>query len=105
VFRPKVSIRKKGGQLLFASHPPEGEMIRLLPHDLISGKQIAGSWGRATQPDKDVMNMFNLFQSAKIPLDMLLTKRYRLKDINKALNDLESGRVFRPLIVMEHDDE
>ncbi|WP_293751855.1 hypothetical protein [uncultured Paraglaciecola sp.] len=26
-------------------------------------------------------------------------------DINKALNDLESGRVFRPLIVMEHDDE
>ncbi len=98
-------IRKEGGQLLFASHPPEGEMIRLLPHDLISGKKIAGSWGGATQPDKDVMSMFNLFQSAKIPLDMLLTKRYRLKDINKALNDLESGRVFRPLVVMEHDDE
>jgi S-(hydroxymethyl)glutathione dehydrogenase / alcohol dehydrogenase len=98
-------IRKKGGQLLFASHPPEGEMIRLSPHDLISGKKIAGSWGGATQPDKDVMSMFNLFQSAKIPLDMLLTKRYRLKDINKALSDLESGRVFRPLVVMEHDDE
>ena len=98
-------IRKKGGQLLFASRPPEGEMIRLSPHDLISGKQIAGSWGGATQPDKDVMSMFNLFQSAKIPLDMLLTKRYRLKDINKALSDLESGRVFRPLVVMEHDDE
>ena len=97
-------IRKKGGQLLFASHPPEGEMIRLLPHDLISGKKIAGSWGGATQPDKDVMSMFNLFQSAKIPLDMLLTKRYRLKDINKALSDLESGRVFRPLIVMEHPE-
>lgn len=36
-------IRKGGGRLLFASHPPEGELIRLAPHDLISGKQIAGS--------------------------------------------------------------
>ena len=38
-------IHKNGGKLLFASHPPEGDLIRLAPHELISGKQISGSWG------------------------------------------------------------
>jgi len=96
-------IRKGGGRLLFASHPPEGEIIKLAPHELISGKHIAGSWGGATEPDKDIPRMFELFNSAKIPLQSLLTKRYTLDQINEAIDDLEAGNVFRPLIVMEHD--
>jgi S-(hydroxymethyl)glutathione dehydrogenase / alcohol dehydrogenase len=97
-------IKSGGGKLLFASHPPEGETIRLIPHELIAGKQIAGSWGGATNPDIDIPRMYNLFQKAKIPLDALLTKRYKLDEINEALVDLELGRVFRPLIVMEHEE-
>ncbi len=98
-------IRKGGGKLLFASHPPNGEMIHLAPHDLISGKQIAGSWGGATKPDQDIPRMYNLFKNSDIPLDSLLTKRYSLEQINEALDDLEAGRVFRPLIVMSHSEE
>ncbi|MBT6543218.1 MAG: zinc-binding dehydrogenase, partial [Rhodobacteraceae bacterium] len=98
-------IRKGGGKLLFASHPPEGEMIQLAPHELISGKQIAGSWGGATLPDRDIPRFVALFQRANIPLESLLTKRYSLDQINQALDDLDAGRVFRPLIVMEHNEE
>lgn len=95
-------IRKGGGKLLFASHPPEGETIRLAPHELISGKQIAGSWGGGTQPDRDIPRLFKIFSEGNIPLDRLLTKRYRLEEINQALDDLASGKVFRPLIAMDH---
>lgn len=98
-------IRKGGGKLLFASHPPEGEMIRLTPHELISGKQIAGSWGGATSPDYDIPKMHALFESANASLGALLTKRYSLEQINEALDDLEAGRVFRPLIEMRHPEE
>jgi len=98
-------IHKNGGKLLFASHPPEGEMIRLAPHDLISGKQIAGSWGGAIAPDRDIPKMHTLFQKANIVLNILLTKRYTLEQINEALDDLESGQVLRPLIVMQHPEE
>ena len=97
-------IKSGGGKLLFASHPPEGESIRLIPHELIAGKQIAGSWGGSTLPDRDIPRMFDLFKSEKIPLAALLTKRYKLEEINEALDDLEAGRVLRPLIVMEHDE-
>ena len=97
-------IKSGGGKLLFASHPPDGETIRLIPHELIAGKQIAGSWGGASNPDIDIPRIFKLFNRSKIPLDTLLTKRYKLEEINEALDDLEAGKVFRPLIVMEHND-
>ena len=95
-------IHKSGGKLLFASHPPDHETISLSPHELISGKQISGSWGGSSNPDRDIPIMFKLFCASKIPIGLLLTKRYRLDQVNEAIDDLESGNVFRPLIVMEH---
>jgi S-(hydroxymethyl)glutathione dehydrogenase / alcohol dehydrogenase len=98
-------IRQGGGQLLFASHPPEGDKISLVPHELISGKKISGSWGGSTKPDKDIPRMYRIFSNANIPMESLLTKRYRLEDINEALEDLRLGSVFRPLIVMDHSED
>lgn len=94
-------IRKGGGRLWFASHPPEGQMIRLAPHDLISGKQIFGTWGGSSFPDRDIPKMTEIFRKGNVPLDRLLTKRYPLERVNEALTDLEEGRVFRPLLVMD----
>lgn len=98
-------IRKGGGQLLFASHPPEGDNISLAPHDLISGKKISGSWGGGTKPDVDIPRMYQIFSSANISMEILLTKRYKLEDINEALEDLRMGKVFRPLIAMDHSED
>jgi len=91
-------IKKNGGKLWFASHPPEGEMVRLHPHDLISGKQIFGTWGGGCVPDRDFPLFVQEFTRNQIPLDRLLTKRYRLEEVNEALDDLEQGKVFRPLL-------
>ena len=95
-------INRNKGKLLFASHPPEGEKIKLSPHELISGKSISGSWGGAIDPDRDIPILYHNFISADFPLNSLLTKPYSLSDINIALEDLESGKVSRPLIKMEH---
>lgn len=95
-------IKKNGGKLLFASHPPSGEKIRIDPFDLISGKHIFGSWGGSSKPDDDVIKIHNLFEESKIEVEDLISKRYLLEDINNALYDLEMGEVFRPLIEMEH---
>lgn len=95
-------IKKNGGKLLFASHPPEGEFIKLAPYDLISGKKIAGSWGGAANPDLDIPIIHRAFTRSGSNLEALITKKYSLDQINEALHDLENGDVFRPLIVMEH---
>ena len=54
--------------------------------------------------NRNIIKMFKLLKSSKIPLGVLLTKRYRLDQINEAIDDLESGSVFRPLIVMDHGE-
>ena len=95
-------INKQHGKMIFASHPPEGEVIRISPHELISGKKIFGSCGGSTRPDFYVPIFHKLFASSVTSLDQLLTKKYSLEKINDALEDLKFGNIFRPLIVMEH---
>lgn len=95
-----ASVRKHGGLCLFASHPRTGQKISLDPHDLISGKRISGSWGGASQPDRDIPILAELYREGRLPLETLLTNRYPLSDVNRALDDLESGTVFRPLLVL-----
>lgn len=95
---------KKNGRLIFASHPPEGQLIKLAPHDLIIGKKISGSWGGASTPDSDIPKMYDSIHNIENILHRMLSRIYLLEQINDALDDLESGSVFRPLIRMTHDE-
>jgi len=95
------SVRRGGGLCVFASHPKHGKKISLDPFELICGKQIRGSWGGSTDPDRDIPLFAKLYLEGKLPLDKLITKRYHLNDINQALDDMEQGRVGRPLIEID----
>jgi len=92
------AVRNGGGLCVFASHPESGSRISLDPYDLISGKQIKGSWGGACDPERDIPRLAALYREGKLPLDKLITKRYKLENINEALDDLKHRRVGRPLI-------
>jgi S-(hydroxymethyl)glutathione dehydrogenase/alcohol dehydrogenase len=91
-------LRKNGGECVFASHPAEGDVIEIRPHELISGKSIKGSWGGASKPDIDIPKLANLYKEGMLPLEVLITKIYSLDEINSALEDLENFKVFRPII-------
>ena len=95
------SIRREGGICVFASHPEIGKRISIDPYELICGKQIRGSWGGNSDPDRDIPKFAQLYLEGKLPLDKLITKRYSLDSINEALEDLENHRVGRPLIEIE----
>ena len=95
-------IRTDGGKLIFASHPPNNDLIKLKPHELISGKKIIGTWGGGTNPDKDIPIIFKEIFNKNIPIRELVNKIYKLEDLNKALSDLEKGSVFRAIIKMKH---
>lgn len=91
-------VKYGGGILIFASHPEDGKKIKLLPHDLIRGKKIFGSWGGGTIPEKDFPILSSYIVNGNIDLGILVDKRYKLTEINDAIDDLESGKVFRPII-------
>ncbi len=93
-----ASVRRSGGLCVFASHPRHGEHISIDPYELICGKQIRGSWGGNCSPDRDIPRFAELYRQGSLPLEKLITRRYKLNEINDALDDLEAGRVGRPLI-------
>lgn len=93
-----ASVRNNGGLCVFASHPAFGDKIKIDPHDLISGKQIRGSWGGESKPDRDIPRFARLYKDGKLPLEELITQRYSLEQINQAFNDLENRRIVRALI-------
>jgi len=95
------SVRDRGGCCVFASHPDSRERIQLDPHDLIRGKQIRGSWGGECDPDRDVPRFAKLYLEGRLPLARLLSHRYRLEQINQALEDLEQRKIIRALIEID----
>lgn len=95
------SVKNNGGLCVFASHPKAGDLIKLDPFDLICGKQVKGSWGGACNPDNDLPKFFDLYLAGELPLEMLIDKRYKLDEINQALDDLENRMVTRPLIEID----
>jgi len=95
------SIRRGGGVCVFASHPEHGKRISIDPYELICGKQIRGSWGGSSNPDRDIPMFAKLYLEGRLPLEKLISKKYPLEAINEALDDLEHHRVGRPLIEID----
>ena len=96
-----AAVRREGGLCVFASHPEAGARITLDPFELICGKRISGTWGGASNPDRDVPLFADLYREGKLPLERLISHRYALEDINEALEDLEQHRTSRPLIEID----
>jgi S-(hydroxymethyl)glutathione dehydrogenase / alcohol dehydrogenase len=95
------SVKRGGGLCVFASHPEYGRKIQLDPFELICGKQIRGSWGGGCNPDVDIPRLARLYRDGRLPLQNLISRRYKLDQINNALDDLEQKRVVRPLIEID----
>ena len=61
-------------------------------------RQFRGSLG-ATYPDRDFPMFLRWHQEGKFPLDKLVTRRYRLDQINEACDALESGEILGRAII------
>lgn len=95
-----ASVRERGGLCVLAGNLPHGGRLSVDPFDLIRGRRLVGCWGGDTQPDADLPRYATDYALGRLPLDKLATREYALDAINEAVDDLEAGRVGRPLIRM-----
>jgi S-(hydroxymethyl)glutathione dehydrogenase/alcohol dehydrogenase len=65
-------------------------------------KTIKGCLYGAMSPNVAVKEMIALYQSGDLKLDELISKRYRLDEVNQAYQDLLDGKNMRGVIVHEH---
>ncbi len=57
------------------------------------GKVLTGSEGGGSRPDRDIPRLVGLVEAGKLSVAPLVTARYRLDDVNRAIDDLRGGRV------------
>ncbi len=62
-------------------------------------KTIRGSLYGSVNPHRDFPLILDLYASGKLKLDELVTRRYRLDEINQAYDDMLSGGLARGVIV------
>lgn len=91
-------VTDRGGLCVFASHPPEGDFIRLEPHMFHRGKQIRGSWGGGSILEKDIPKLAELYRRKKLPLERLMSHCYILEDVNLALDAMEKQSIVRAVL-------
>jgi Zn-dependent alcohol dehydrogenase len=63
-------------------------------------RRLTGSYGGGSRPERDFPMYIRWYQEGKLPLDKLVSRRYRLEQINEALGDLERGDIAGRSIVI-----
>jgi NDMA-dependent alcohol dehydrogenase len=98
-----AAIRKGGVLVLTGLAHPESLTVHLSGADLtLNRKQVRGSLFGDCNPTQDIKKMLALYRSGKLKLDELVTKQYKLEDINQGYADLASGQNIRGVIIHEN---
>ena len=66
---------------------------------VFGGKVYRGAPGGCSIPDRDFPMMLRWYKEGRLPLDELVTKRYKLDQINEACLDLRQGKIAGRAIV------
>jgi S-(hydroxymethyl)glutathione dehydrogenase/alcohol dehydrogenase len=96
------SLVKPDGRVILVGVPKSGDHISVYSLDLHFGKVLTGSHGGETHPEKDIPRYLNLYKNKQMNLDDLITERYRLDDINTALDRMRSGQTAGRCIIEMH---
>jgi S-(hydroxymethyl)glutathione dehydrogenase/alcohol dehydrogenase len=65
-------------------------------------KSIKGSLFGDCNPTTDIPKILGLYQSGDLKLDELITRTYRLEEVNEGYDDLLAGKNVRGVLVHEH---
>ena len=91
---------RPGGQLTLIGTTPDDSRTNL-PGAVITRteKVIRGSFYGSCSPRRDIPKLLDLYAAEKLKLRELISKRYRLDQINQAYADLVAGELARGVIV------
>ena len=102
VMSQSIELSCPGGMIVWVGLPKITETIPLSPYDFIKPERtLTGSYMGSTNLQNDIPRLINLYQAGKLKLDELITRHYRLEEINEAISAVERGEALRNIIMFE----
>jgi NDMA-dependent alcohol dehydrogenase len=103
VLEAVMSLRKGGTAVLTGLAHPEAMTVHLSGTDITQfRKRVQGSLFGDCNPTQDIKKMLDLYRAGKLKLDELVTKQYKLEEINQGYDDLNAGKNIRGVVIHEH---
>ncbi len=98
--RDAVKLTRKGGTCVLTGMTSQlTHSVKLDLQDFIlMNKTLAGTIFGSCNPKADIARLARLYQTGQLLLDEMITKRYRLDDVNEAYADLLDGKIVRGVI-------
>ncbi|OBI47214.1 alcohol dehydrogenase [Mycobacterium kyorinense] len=98
--RDALQLTRKGGTCVLTGMT--SQLTRSVNLDLqdfiLMNKTLAGTVFGSCNPKADVFRLARLYQTGQLQLDEMITRRYRLDDINEAYVDLLNGKIIRGVL-------
>jgi Zn-dependent alcohol dehydrogenase len=98
--RDGVALTRKGGTCVLTGMTSQlTHSVKIDLQDFIlMNKNLAGTVFGSCNPKADIYRLAKLYQTGQLLLDEMITRKYRLDDINEAYTDLLNGEIIRGVI-------
>jgi NDMA-dependent alcohol dehydrogenase len=98
--QPALNLTRKGGTCVLTgmSASATGSIAINLQEFTLWNKTIAGTVYGSCNPRVDVARFARLYEAGLLQLDEMITRRYRLDEINEGYRDLLNGEIIRGVI-------
>lgn len=91
---------RKGGTCVVIGLAPYSESVSLNAFLLpIQEKRLVGCWYGSANPHLDIPRLLALYRAGKLKLDELVTRSYKLDEVNEAFDDMNRGVNARGVIL------
>jgi Zn-dependent alcohol dehydrogenase len=97
-----IAATRPGGTTVCVGAAPLGDTVRIAPPALftITEKKLVGCTLGGCNAFRDIPRLVSLWQTGRLDLESLVTRRRPLEEINEAMADLQAGQGIRTVIRM-----
>jgi S-(hydroxymethyl)glutathione dehydrogenase/alcohol dehydrogenase len=98
LIRQAVDLLDRHGQAILLGTAPATAEASFLVSSMFLDKSILGCRYGSSRPQRDIPLYTRLYRQGRLLLDELVTRTYPVEDFEKAVGDLEAGRVARGVL-------
>lgn len=97
-FIQSILCTRSRGVTVWVGHPPKGTKVAIDPLDLIMEKTVVTSLYGSARPQIDFPRLISLYRSGKLKLDELVSRTFKLEEVNSAFKAMSKGEVARGVL-------
>lgn len=99
VIETAYEVSRSDGRTILVGVPRAGEKISIYSLPLHFQKSLSGSHGGESNPSIDIPRYLKLFKAGILKVKELITHKYKLVDINEAIEIMHSGKILGRCII------